>query len=99
MRLKTFSGKLSVEAFIVFAVVIDHVLVPDPVHLTPLSITELPVLRPCIPPVVISTLIDANWSIPEASPCPEIAVPGNEWSTIPVNLIKATSGCPKSSAF
>ncbi|KAL3532496.1 hypothetical protein ACH5RR_006017 [Cinchona calisaya] len=40
------------------------------------------------------TLADANWPVPCASPWSKIVDSGNEWCTTPVNLNKATSGCP-----
>ena len=89
---KAFRWHLSVESLSVFAVVVDHVVISDPLHLTLLSIAQLvvgwgsPPVGGCLGPALAST----NWPVPLASPCPEIAVPRCEWRTVPVDLDAAT---------
>ena len=96
LRLKTFRWYLSLEPLSVRAVVVDHVVIPDPLHFTQLGAAQLAVGGGC-PPVswgVGSTLIYANRSIPLASPCPKIAVSCNEGCDCPINLNSPTLSCP-----
>jgi hypothetical protein len=96
LRLKTFRWHLSIEPLSVIAVVVDHVVVSDPLHLIQLGIAQLAIGGRC-PPVrwgLGSTLIYANWSIPLASPCPKIAVSCYEGCHCPINLNSPTLSCP-----
>lgn len=93
---KTFWWHLSIEPFKILAVVIDHVVVSYPLHLTLFCITQLTVCWWC-PPVSRSnwsTFTDTDWSIPLASPCPKSAVSCYERRTIPINLNQPPSSSP-----
>lgn len=93
---KTFRWYLSIEPFSIFAVVIDHVVISYPLHLAQLVIAQLAVCKGCPPVsrVAGSTLTDADWSIPLASPCPKIAVSCYKGCTTPINLNSPTLSCP-----
>ncbi|KAJ6355518.1 hypothetical protein OIU77_005997 [Salix suchowensis] len=96
LRLKTFRWYLSIEPLSVCAVVVDHVVITDPLHFTQLGAAQLAIRGGC-PPVscgVGSTLIYANRSIPLASPCPKSAVSCNEGCSCPINLNSPTLSCP-----
>lgn len=84
------------ESLCIFAVIIDHIVISDPLHLTLLSITQLAVYwrSPPVSRGFGGTLINADWSIPLASPCPEMAESGYKGRTIPVDFNKPTSSCP-----
>lgn len=94
--LAAFRRHQSIESLCIFAIVIDHVVVSNPLHLTLLTKTQLLVYGGS-PPVGRGrggTLSSAKRSIPLASPCPEVTESGYEGCTIPVDLDKATSSCP-----
>ena len=93
---ETLRRRLSVESFDVSAVVIDHVIPPDPIQLCLLTVTQLVVIgrRPPIRRDIGGTLTDANWSTPLASPCSKMMKPGYEWCSAPINLNKAASCRP-----
>ena len=93
---KTFRRHLSIESFSIFAVVIDHEVISDSLHLTNLATAQLAVSRGS-PPVRWGsggTLIDTHWPIPLASSCPKPTEAGNERCTFPVNLDQPASCCP-----
>lgn len=84
------------ESRCVFAVIIDHIVISDPLHLTTLTITQLAVYwrSPPVSRGLGGTLINADWSIPLASPCPKMAESGYKGCTIPIDFNKPTSSCP-----
>jgi len=85
---KAFWRYLSVESFGVCAVVIDHVIVSDPIQLFQLGVGQL-LVSSGSPPIcrgIRGTLMDALCSTPLASPCSEMVESGREWCVIPVRL-------------
>lgn len=93
---EAFWGNLSVESFGICAVVIDHVILSDPIQLPHLGVTQL-LVSPGSPPIcrdIGGTLIDALCSTPLASPCSEMVESGHEWCAMPVCLNKPASCCP-----
>jgi len=94
--LEAFRRHLCIESFGVSAIIIDHVIVSDPIQLTQLSITQLLVCgrSPPIGRDIWRTLVDADCSIPLASPCSKIIQSSYEWCTTPICLNKSTSCCP-----
>lgn len=92
-----FGRDLSVESFVICAVVIYHEVLSDPVQVANLSITQ-PLVYARSPPIcwdIGGTLMNAHCPItPLASPCPETIKPGLEWCTPPIGLDKPASSCP-----
>ena len=85
---KAFWRHLSVESFGICAVVIDHVIVSDPIQLPQLGLSQL-LVSSWSPPIcrgIRGTLIDALCSSPLASPCSEMVESDCEWCVIPVRL-------------
>lgn len=69
--LGAFRSHMPVKPLIICAVVVDHVVISDPLEFPLLVPTQLLIDRggPPISFVRIGTLVDAKWSIPLASPC------------------------------
>lgn len=91
-----FGRELSIESFVIIAIVIDHEILPHPNQLPYMAITQLFVYGRC-PPIcwyIRGTLINAHCSIPPASPCSEMMKPYLEWCTAPIGFHKSTSCCP-----
>lgn len=89
-------GHVPVEPLIVLAVIVDHVVVSHPLHLALLIVAQLAVVgwRPPVTWHAGSTLANAPWAGPCASPRPKVAVVGPEGCPTPVGLDPAALGCP-----
>jgi len=93
---EAFMRDVSVESFVIFAIVIGHEILLHPIQLPYLAITKLFVYWRC-PPIcfhVRGTLINACCSIPLASPCSEMMKPYFEWCIAPISFHKSASCCP-----
>lgn len=96
LGLATFRRHLPIESLCIFTVVVDHVIISCPLHLTLFTTAQL-FVNWGGPPVGggwRGTLSSAKLSIPLASPRSEMTESGYERCTIPVDLHKATSSCP-----
>jgi hypothetical protein len=68
---EAFMRDVSIESFVIFAIIIGHEILPNPNQLSYLAITQLFVYGRC-PPIcfdIRGTLINAHGSIPLTSPC------------------------------
>lgn len=93
---RTLWRHLPIEPLSIFTVVIDHVVVSDPLHLPHLTVTQLAVYGRA-PPVSCwsnGALGTANWPIPLACSRSELAEFSCERCTIPVYLHQPASSCP-----
>lgn len=93
---KTLLWQLPVEPLSIFTVVVDHVVVSDPLHLPHLTVTQLAVCGRA-PPISCGSegaLHNANWSIPFACSCPESAKSSSKWCAAPVYLYQSPSSRP-----
>ena len=92
----TFRRHLSIEPFSIYAVIINQVVISDQLHLTHLSTIQL-VVHGRSPPIsrgIGGTLINADSSIPIASPGPKLPEPSYERCIGPIDLDSPTLSCP-----
>lgn len=93
---ETFRRHLSVEPLCIFAIIVNHVVISDPLHLTILRIAQLAINR-WSPPVcrgIECTLANAGCPSPLTSSGPKVTESSDEGCTGPIDFHKPASGGP-----